>query len=358
MSYMNTDIPELGGFDTGIVLENLGVIFGRQEPWLEASVTQLSELADAILKDASQDPDTLYSILLSLQGYANEGFGNASRPDLPYVRGMEKSLGVYQRLLLYHFLYLKLGKLPPLTGHTRREIPPTAQGRIAYMKSALANKAYIRFAQCLPNCRAADFHSFVDACEEVAGGLCEYCILPLHTSADGLLMSFYRLMVKYRLQIVATYRVEHRTGGQAGSTTFGLLRSMGEAYDFSDLWDTPFLASQESLPLSLSLLYTAERKDAFGSILSAAECCSLSPGPMGSLPYAEIAPLLMSVSSDTGESDPSQNIFFLSFHLGTTLEMQKTKASQSLAAMPQAFLMHLMVEAGDNLILGLYPQLN
>ena len=108
MAYMNTDVPELGGFDTGLVLENLGLIFSRQEPWLEASVAQLSELANAIVKDAAHDPDVLYSILLSLQGYAGEETHSEEHPDLPYVRGMEKSLGLYQRLLLYHFLYLKL----------------------------------------------------------------------------------------------------------------------------------------------------------------------------------------------------------------------------------------------------------
>ena len=67
MPYMNTDVPELGGYDTGTVLENLGLIFSRQEPWLEATVAQLSELADAILSDAAFDTDTLYSILLIFQ---------------------------------------------------------------------------------------------------------------------------------------------------------------------------------------------------------------------------------------------------------------------------------------------------
>lgn len=355
MPYVNTNVPELGGYDTGTVLENLGVIFSRQEPWLEATVAQLSELADAILSDAAYDPDTLYSILLSLQGYATEETPGPTHPDSPYLKGMEKSLGVYQRLLLYHFLHRKLGALPSLTESGKRDIPATAKGRIAYMKSALANKAYIRFSKHIPRCREADFHSFVDACEEVAGGLCEYCILPLHTSSDGQLMSFYRLIIKYRLQIVASYRV---ADGQAGFTTFGLLRAMGETWDVRDLLDTPFLTPHEPSPLSLALLCTARQRAPLGSVLTAAECCAVPLRETGSLPYAEVAPLLWATSAEGETSALPHSVFYLSFHLDFPQTItQEPSPAKDVLAMPGAFLMHLMVEASDNLILGLYPEL-
>ena len=68
MSYLNTDVPELKGFDTGTVLGNIELLEGRLEGMLEATVAEIAELAEAILQDASGDTDTVFSILLSLRG--------------------------------------------------------------------------------------------------------------------------------------------------------------------------------------------------------------------------------------------------------------------------------------------------
>ena len=52
MLYLNTDIPELKGFDTGICLSNLDVLDRRQDAISESLLAVLSELADAIVRDA------------------------------------------------------------------------------------------------------------------------------------------------------------------------------------------------------------------------------------------------------------------------------------------------------------------
>ena len=347
---MNTNIPELGGFDTGLVLDNLAVIFGRQEPWLTATIAQISELADAILKDAENDPDTLYSILLSLLGYMGEDFPHSHHSDGQHIYGMEKCLGVYQKLLLYHFLFQKAGNYGGMTSHTQRDIPSSAKGKIAYLKSALASKAYIRFASVIEGCKATDAHSFVDACEEVQNGLCEYCILPLRTSTDGQLMSFYRLIIKYRLQIVAVYDVHHKTGGHPATTTFGLLRNMGDGWDIQDLLDNPFL--QQSTPLTLSLLYTSEKRNTFGDILVASECSGVPLIETSTMPFGEVSTLLYGHLPDQDTPTPP-NVFVLSFDMGEQLLTPYSSES----TMPQAFLMHLMIEASEHLVLGLYPKL-
>ena len=350
MAYMNTDIPELGGFDTGLVLENLALILRRQAPWLEASITQLWELAHAILQDASGDTDTLQSILLSLQGHADQE-PSPDHPDAPYLYGMEKSLGIYQKLLLYHFLHLKAGTLPLSAEQSSREVTPTAQGKIAYMKGTLVGKAYMKFSAFIQGCRALDFHSFADACEEVQNGLCEYCILPLHSSTDGQLMSFYRLIIKYRLQIVAVCDVHHKAGGHPATTTFGLLRSMGEGWDMGDLYQNPFLR-QKPTGLTLSLLYTPEKKHGFGDILVASEFCGVPLIGTGTLPFAEVSTLLYGALPDKDTSP--DNAFTLMFELG---ELTSADPSTSKPIMPHAFLSHLMLEASEHFILGLYPTL-
>ena len=76
MSYLNTDVPELKGYDTGTVLGNLELQEGRLERMLEGTVGELSELSEAILRDASEDPDTVFSILLSLRGPSGEEENN------------------------------------------------------------------------------------------------------------------------------------------------------------------------------------------------------------------------------------------------------------------------------------------
>ena len=67
MPFLNTDIPELSGFDTGLCLSNLDILGLRQNRVSESVLAILSELADALIHDAGGDPDTVDSILLSLQ---------------------------------------------------------------------------------------------------------------------------------------------------------------------------------------------------------------------------------------------------------------------------------------------------
>ena len=43
MSYLNTDVPELKGFDTGTVLGNIELLEGRLEGMLEATVAEIAE---------------------------------------------------------------------------------------------------------------------------------------------------------------------------------------------------------------------------------------------------------------------------------------------------------------------------
>ena len=67
MSRINTDIPELQGYDSGVSLENLRNLAKRQERLDEIRTAHLYELADAICRDCDSDKDTVESILLSLR---------------------------------------------------------------------------------------------------------------------------------------------------------------------------------------------------------------------------------------------------------------------------------------------------
>ena len=107
MPYLNTDIPELKGFDTGLCLSNLELLEIRRDRVSESMLAVLSELCNAILQDAEGDPDTVDSILLSLQG-SPDGEESVSLPHVAAVNREWLTLtnthaGLYARLFLWVF---------------------------------------------------------------------------------------------------------------------------------------------------------------------------------------------------------------------------------------------------------------
>lgn len=339
MSYLNTDVPELQGFDTGTVLGNLELWETRLEGMLEGTLGELSELAEAILHDAAGDPDTVFSILLSLRGQpVEEEISPLKSRDLlphniPFLENMTRHLGLYERLVLYSFIARRVPRLPFLS--TRADdVPAAAKGRVAYMPGALADQAYIRFAEHIPHCRAAVFHGFVDACEEVWGGLCEYCILPLESTTEGKLLGFSRLIIKYRLQIIAVCDVT-----DAGEETmrFALLRTAGE--DWSAEYSP--LSSEKNPVTYLEVLHAASLPN-YSEITAAAEFFGLLPLRIDTLPLKDIYTLRSEYAWQTTlptETPPP---------LMTTVWQVSGK---DIAA----FLCYLALEASEDPVLGLYP---
>lgn len=273
MPFFNTDIPELSGFDTGLCLSNLDVLALRQDRVSESVLAVLSELADAIIHDAGGDPDTVDSILLSLQGipdaagHDTETLSTIAPINRELIQRMSARSGLYARLLLYRLVEEKMPstpeKIPP------HPLPATTRGRVAYMPGAFADKAYLRLTGPLKNPRAAATASFVDACEEVHGGLCEYCILPLENSQSGRLIAFTRLILRYRLQVIAVCNLEN--GAAEGQTTrFALLRASEEGH-----FPAPLTAPIGDEPLYLELIHCTD-SPSFSDLLIAAEFCGMT----------------------------------------------------------------------------------
>lgn len=273
MAFFNTDIPELAGFDTGICLTNLDVLGLRQDTVSESVLAVLSELSDAILRDAGGDPDTVDSILLSLQSPQDDETTEADRSS-SHVAPVNRDLlcrmsarsALYARLLLYRMIVERMP--PPAEKEPLSSLPTMTQGRVAYMPSAFADKAYLRLTASLKNPRATATASFVDACEEVHSGLCEYCILPLENSHNGRLTAFSRLIIRYRLQVVAICDLE--TGALEGqSTRFALLRATNEGS-----FPTPLTAPAKGDPLYLELIHVTDIPS-LTDLLTASEFCGL-----------------------------------------------------------------------------------
>ncbi len=340
MSYLNTDVPELKGYDTGTVLGNIELLESRLEGVLEATLGELSELADAIIQDASGDPDTVFSILLSLRGQPSEEGSTPLKSrhllsqNVRPLSDMTRHLGLYERLVLYRLVSERAPALPILGKREENTLPATAKGRVAYMSGAFADKAYIRFAERIPHCRAAGFHSFVDACEEVWSGLCEFCILPLESAAEGKLMGFSRLIVKYRLQIVAVCEIAGAGGAREDATSFALLRSAGEDWEAE-----PSPLANETTPLALLEVLHTTANPPYSEVMAAAEFCGLTPIRADTLPMG--AAYALQSDEDRRTDEPSAPL------ISTVWRLQGADLT--------AFLCYLSLEASEDPVLGLYP---
>lgn len=77
---------------------------------------------------------------------------------------------------------------------------------IAYVRSAMTDKAFAAFSANDASMSASYGADFRSVCEDVYYERSDACILPLESSQDGLLMSFMKLILKYELWIHGVYR--------------------------------------------------------------------------------------------------------------------------------------------------------
>ena len=304
MPFLNTNIPELSGFDTGLCLSNLDILVARQNRISESLLGVLSELCDAILRDSENDPDTVDSILLSLQGLPEgetkdipRSVSSVSPINQSAVERLSGHAGLQARLLLYAMIEKRMPATP--APKITSPLPPSARGRIAYMPAAFADKAYLALSSAVEDPRSVSVPSFVDACEEVRGGLCEFCILPLESSHNGKLTAFTRLLLRYNLQITAICDLEN--GAAEGQITrFALLRASREGS-----FPTPLRLPRNGEPLYLELIHTGESLS-LTDLLTAAEFCGIKLNRVDTLPrFEELdseSPLLSCVL-DVAEGD-------------------------------------------------------
>lgn len=348
MSFLSAENAELRGYDSGIALSGLARLSSKQIRLGEALLSQLWELAGAIRQDAGGDPDTLRSILLSLQSEGEEARIDPVSHVLPEHRDLLGRLtaeaGLYARLVLYRYLDEqdpsgRLGLLP------LREVSPSARGRVAYMTGSLADHAYLRFSVALPEARASAVHSFVDACEEVYNGLCQFCILPLESTEEGRLTAFSRLTVRYGLQTIAVCDVDRHSAGGQRFTRFSLLcRGDGElAFRCSQALPTPDC---------LEFLHISRTQPSMTDVLCAASFCGLSLLCADSLSAVDAVTLSQGRETDAEDLSPSVEglPILLSFALCPP-------GGRPDADALSVFLRWLSLEAGDDIPTGCYGQL-
>lgn len=202
---------------------------------------------------------------------------------------------------------------------TAAELAPESIGRVLYQKSSFADKAFLCFAEHLPELHSHYTQSFSQACEDVYNGLCEYCILPILSASEGHLGSFYRLIARYELKITATCTV--KASGSSPETCFALLRR--------DL--LPVTHASDGRERYLELTLPEGGSSSAADLLPAARLCGLSLMAISSLlPTDPVEPSALRYTFLLGQGDLEAFLLYLAmdapyyrpiglyFHLGAT----------------------------------------
>lgn len=132
-----------------------------------------------------------------------------------------------------------------------------AKESCAYFKNIYTDLAYSRFSQASIISKAFYHSTFASACEDVASGIAEYCIMPVYSSLDGDILSFYKLADRYDLKI--TYQCQLQSKDDESTTNYALfskrLSFENNGSNILELTiDIPISAPMPELLDSLSLL--------------------------------------------------------------------------------------------------------
>jgi len=247
-----------------VISANLRETAERISLMREQEMAHLCEQGAQIVADGSHSPD----FIASLPDHRPPQFSFDALPQNAEMLQKEAALqAVWKSVVLCREIRRRLEAekaLRPTLFFPEPDIPSeAARGRVIYQRNSYTDNAYLCFAEQLASARAVYTHSFSTVCEEVYHGNCEFCILPLENSAEGLLNSFARLIDRYELKIVATCDIPTTDAGRV--TRFALLgRNLIPPASFA----SGELFFEFTAPLTPS--------PSVAAILSAAECCGLS----------------------------------------------------------------------------------
>ena len=225
MGLIFSDIPELLGSNTEITLRNLDELEERLNFIIEERLAHIDELSNAIVTDG-EETDIIKSIILSLKPEIfcdNEKILNKNQKS---INNIYSALSLRERLLICEGISNacvcgeKVG-YEDFFEFSNPNISADSKDRIAYLKNSYNDTAYLEFSKLLTSPRASYFDSIANVCESVYNGECEYCILPLETSSDGKLSSFYDMILKYGFIICAVYDLHNSESSRF--TRYGLI---------------------------------------------------------------------------------------------------------------------------------------
>ena len=204
---------------------------------VEKSFAHLQEQANAIAKEIVNQTgakDILHAVLTSdeaahiyresyLYDRGEAFFADVNQKEEPYFK---RTLSRFFKYYLCDAIAGKsspraLPELAPLVCGELSEMPKTKEKTIAFLRNGQAMRAFEFFAKPLGGVSAVYENNFLSACESVYSNHATYAIIPIFSTSDGRLNSFYRQIEKYELSIVMTCEVDSDDG--ENTTTFALV---------------------------------------------------------------------------------------------------------------------------------------
>ena len=220
----------LSRFDnsTKVIGGNLSLLDSEMVSAAERRVAQLSDLATLI----SQRPQMItedenrcedFDALFDRGSIPFEAAEEAKH----YLETFFASRLLSDKLAVCKFLADKLGwmsdfSLAALLGDSGGFRNLEKDPKIAYLKNAYSDKAFLIFSKLLGSPSVSYQTDFESVCEEVYYGRADMCILPLDSSRDAKLIGFCRLIDRFELKIVLTCDISSPDGGV--TTRYALLR--------------------------------------------------------------------------------------------------------------------------------------
>jgi prephenate dehydratase len=260
--------------DLSVNIQNLIALEDRQSLLFKSRMALVRELAYTICNGGEASSDEIkehYSSVFPSEnqkrayGGPMEYFNAISIPEKIGICREISNLSTSRNDFKSSFVDSVIGAADPCK--------PEAVGKIAYVKNNFTDLAYLAFSKLLDTPRCAYLDSFDAICEDVHSGECEFCILPIETSADGKLLSFYSMIDRYEFKIISTYSVEHSDGSKF--TRFALLgRSIKQINSISS----------PGTKLELRIPESSNKEASVYKILCAADACNMRLCRIDSIP--------------------------------------------------------------------------
>ncbi len=209
-----------------IIDENLALLDEEAFAALERRVVQLRERAELLQRldppIDSEDWAREFSSMFNPAPIPAEAAAEAEE----YLLARATSRTLSDKLTVCRYLAKDKSRQSELLARLFPNEPFSASPRIAYFQNAYADAAFRIFSDAFEEPSVAYMSDFTAVCEEVYYGRADLCMLPLDSSRDAKLISFYRLIDKYELSPVLSCDVTSPDGSV--TTRYALLkRSIG-----------------------------------------------------------------------------------------------------------------------------------
>ncbi|MBR5539350.1 MAG: hypothetical protein IKU61_05570 [Clostridia bacterium] len=257
-----------------IISDNLSLLNAESRSVEERRLAQLRDRALFIARDDSFiDWDSRVEEFSSMFEYST---GENSNPEIEtYISSRYNGQSFSDKLLVCQFLAeIYKERRVPLLERLLKATPGQGSVRIVYFQNAYADAAFRIFSGVLENPSAFYASDFTAVCEEVYYGRADMCMLPLDSSRDAKLISFYRLIEKYELSPV--YSCDVTTPDGEITTRYALLkRSFG-------IPKREYLEREDSCFFEFTLV--PDEGASLCDVLAAAKECGLSFYKVDSIP--------------------------------------------------------------------------